>query len=107
MAGRVKSCGCLKRVKRSKSRGTGFYNNEEQIVKNVKAHPRLISVMSRPVHEYHSHIGSKVEEAIEVVDENGFVNRVWVTVVCDECSGVVRYNKHNLKECSNCGLIYE
>jgi len=114
LAGRVRSCGCLRRVKKRRCGGTNSYNYGEKTysvsddidVIKPRMHSRLISVMSRPVHEFHSHVGSKVGEVIEVVDENNAVKKVYTTVVCDECGGIVRYNKHNLKECSECGLIY-
>lgn len=108
LAGRVKSCMCMRRGKQHKKpeisnirRGDNIYIIEGR--KRFSA--RLLRLMTRQTREFHSHVGCKVEECIDVKRSDGTVAHVWITVYCPECGGIVRYNKHDLKQCDNCGLI--
>lgn len=111
LRGKVKSCGCL----RSSGMPTVIYGEEEE----SSYRPRYTRGATRnpdgSKHKYPPEHSSKIGCAVDVPvklydkddpydpDKNGLK---YIRLTCDECGGVVRYNRHDLMECERCGLIY-
>lgn len=55
--------------------------------------------------EHHSRIGCKIETLIEIKDpKTNKKTKTWVTKRCDECGGIIRYDRH-YAVCEKCGLV--
>lgn len=66
--------------------------------KNVLVHghlPKEVYMMGRTAFGYEGTIGKSAETDL-----------IGTKLLCDECYSIVRYNKHGLAECENCGLIH-
>lgn len=109
LRGDTKSCGCFfknrregrKRLKNVQKAGGGEDRTMPELYKEV-----LIRVLSSQVNEYSSQIGKSVWGYVtQVVD--GKEKRVLSVLKCDECQGVIRYQKDGIKACENCGLVLE
>lgn len=111
--GSTKSCGCIRRNGGISTVLYGDNTKKETSSRYMRGSSRNPDGSKHKYpHEYTSRVGCAVDIPVKLYDKedpydpekNGLK---YVRLHCDECGGVVRYNKHDLMECERCGLIYE
>lgn len=57
--------------------------------------PKMVYMMGRTAFGHEGTAGKSID-----------VDLIGTKLLCDNCNSIVRYNKHGLAECENCGLIH-
>ncbi len=77
-----------------------FFQSKQEKITFIAYRNILRKLHKSPI-EHSSSCGCCIDEWVE---EDG--KKILRRLICDECGGIVRYNKNNEKECENCGLIF-
>lgn len=110
LAGRTKSCGCIKPGPKKDSNLTAIYKSDLKKWRYTIGSATNPDGMRHIVPTEHSgKVGQKTDHIIEIVDKNdpNHIIHAYEDDHCDWCNSLIRENSNDEKQCENpyCGLI--